>query len=121
MNGIKLIVFILGRGRGEELLRLCSEEHIGFRVKLHGRGTADSEILSVLGAGPEKDVVLLSVDETRADALTDRFGKALGLDRPGTGIAFTVPLSALVQRGSAYELMAGMQPGDGGAGKGSIV
>lgn len=110
MNGITLIVFILGKGRGETLARLCAREGIGFHVTLHGRGTAPSEVMSLLGIGdPEKDIVLLSVESSRAEELTDLLSEKLHLDRPGGGIAFSIPFSSAASQFSSLELMAGTQ------------
>ncbi|MBR6109803.1 MAG: hypothetical protein IKQ36_08720 [Clostridia bacterium] len=110
MDGISLVTFILPRGRGETLLRLCAEENIRFRLLLRGRGTASSEILSLLGTGPDRDVVLLSVEKPRVEELIRHLGHAIGADKPGGGVAFSIPLSAMVSYRSSYELMAGTLP-----------
>ena len=103
MDGISLVTFILPRGRGETLLRLCAEENIRFRLLLRGRGTASSEILSLLGTG-------LSVEKPRVEELIRHLGHAIGADKPGGGVAFSIPLSAMVSYRSSYELMAGTLP-----------
>ncbi len=111
MNGIELIVFIIERGRSNTLIRLCHEEKMAFNVVLHGRGTASREVLSILGIGDtEKDVVLLSVDSSRADAVLDELSKKMKLDRPGGGIAFSIPFSAAASQLNSIELFAGNLP-----------
>lgn len=108
MNGIKLMVFILGRGRGESLLKLCADRGLGFHVMLRGRGTAGSDVLNLLGIGdPEKDVVLISSTESRTEELLDELSLAMGLDKPGGGIAFSIPFSAVASQLSSYSIMAG--------------
>ena len=108
MEGIKLIIFILGRGRGERLLRLCEKHDIAFSIILRGHGTAGTEIMSILGIGdPEKDVVLLSAAESRADAVMNDLAELMGLSAPGSGIAFTIPFSAAASQFMSYDLFAG--------------
>ena len=111
MNGIDLMVFILSRGRGEELVRLAAEENIGFHITLHGRGTADSQILNLLGIGDsEKDILLISVESERSSQLMQSFCDKLKLDAPGGGIAFMIPFSAISSQLHSGELFAGTLP-----------
>ena len=108
MDGVELIVFILTRGGGDTLIRLAADEGILFRVMLRGRGTVSSEILHILGlADAEKDVVLLSVEASRAQAVMERLAEKIGLDRPGAGIAFMMPFSAAASQFMTYTLFTG--------------
>ncbi len=111
MDELELMAFIIGRGRGDELIKLAYSENISFSLILHGRGTVNSEILNSLGLdGPEKDVVLLSVDKQRADEKLLGISRKLKLDKPGNGIAFTMPFSAAASQYMSYELFAGRMP-----------
>lgn len=104
---IKLIVCIIERGRAERITDLCLHERIAFHLTLHGYGTANSDVLDYLGLGEtEKDVVLLYVRESAADAFLRRLADALHLDRPGPGIAFSIPLSSVAER-RTLELLSG--------------
>lgn len=108
MNALELIVFIITRGRGDMLIDLCSEEKISFSLIIHGRGTASSEVLSMLGLGsPEKDVVLISVEADRADELMARLADRMKLKKAGGGIAFSIPFAAVASQFMSYELLAG--------------
>lgn len=108
MTGIKLIVFIIERGRSNELLELCHEEGVSFTAAAHGMGTASREILSLLGIGDtDKDVVILSVGADRAEAVMDTLAGRMHLERPGGGVAFSIPFSAIVGQMTSAELFAG--------------
>lgn len=108
MDEIELIVFIIERGRGNELIKLASAEDISFSLLLHGRGTVNSEILNSLGLdGPEKDVVLLSAEKRLAEEKMNLLAEKLKLDKPGRGIAFMIPFSAAASQFMSYELLAG--------------
>lgn len=108
MKGIKLLVFIVNHGRGEALLKLCRGEGIAVSLLLQGRGTVDSEIAELLGMGDRrKDVALLTVAEDCAEEVMRRLAEAMGLSKPGEGIAFSIPFSAAADRGGSYELLSG--------------
>ena len=108
MDELELMVFIIGRGRGDDLLKLAASEDISFSLILHGRGTVNSEILNSLGLdGPEKDVVLLSADKPSAGDRMKRIAEKLKLEKPGNGIAFMIPFSAVASQYMSYELFAG--------------
>lgn len=108
MDGIELLVFIIARGRGDELIRLAAEEGVAFNVMLRGRGTAGSEMLHILGIGDsEKDVVLLSAEVSRAEGVMSRLAEKARLDRPGGGIAFMLPFSAAASQFMTCALFAG--------------
>ena len=82
---IKLIVCIIERGRAERITDLCLHERIAFHLTLHGYGTADSDVLDYLGLGEtEKDVVLLCVRESAADAFLRRLADALSRTHSST-------------------------------------
>lgn len=96
---IKLIVCIIERGKAERITGLCLQERIAFHLTLHGYGTADSAVLDYLGLGEtEKDVVLMCIRESTADGFLRRLSVELHLNRPGQGIAFSIPLSSVAER-----------------------
>ena len=108
MKEIELLIFIITRGRGDELIRISAEHNISFSLIMHGRGTVSSDVLEMLGLeGPEKDVVLLSVEKDRADAVMTQIAAKMKLDLPGGGVAFSIPFSAVAGQFMSYELFAG--------------
>lgn len=108
MEGIELLVFILDRGKGDALIKLGAKQGISFSLLIHGEGTASSETLTLLGLEKtEKDVVLLSVQKSRADMMLDMLADEMKLNDDGVGIAFTMPFSALAGQFTSYELFAG--------------
>ena len=104
---IKLIVCIVPRGRSERITELCLSARISFHLTLLGHGTADSSILDYLGLGEtEKDVVLLCIKRSAADAFLQQLSDTLHLEQPGRGIAFSIPLSSVAER-STLQLLSG--------------
>lgn len=108
MRGIKLLVFILKHGRGKKLPGLCRKNGIALNLILQGRGTAEKELMTFLGIGdPGKDVVILSVSETRAEELLKELTDALELSKLGEGVAFSIPFSAVASQSNSYDILAG--------------
>ena len=119
-QNLKFIVCIVNRGMGDSVVHICAGENITFRIMLRGKGTADSETLHLLGIGDkDKDIVFLSVAQSRAEDVMNNISKGLELDKPGRGIAFSIPFSAIASQFSSYELLAGqMELSNQGNGKG---
>ncbi len=93
---IKLLITIVDRGRGKDVIRLCQTEKSTYHLSFMGRGTANSEILDYLGLGEtEKDIVMSVVLEERAGAVIDKLSREFGLAKAGNGIAFTIPIRSV--------------------------
>ena len=92
---IEWLITIVDRGRGDKVAEVYQRHHVAVQLVTHGRGTATSKIMDVLGLDePEKDVVLALLPGDAGEvlaALTER----LELYRPGRGIAFTIDLCSI--------------------------
>ena len=104
---IKLITCIVNRGDGETVTELCAREEISCSVVLRGRGTADN---AMLGLGEsEKDIVMLTVGQSRQAEIMEKLTVTLHLNERGKGIAFSIPFSGLASQLDSYALLAGMK------------
>ena len=93
---LKLIFFIVDWNRAQVISGVFEEEKVRFHFISKGRGTANSEILDLLGIGAgEKAVVLCLEQAVMVPVLLKEVRKQLGFHNPGAGIAFTVPLSGI--------------------------
>ncbi|MBR3681755.1 MAG: P-II family nitrogen regulator [Clostridia bacterium] len=65
---------------------------------LRGRGTANPEAESLFGIAiqPEKEIVMILVKKSLKNDILHALYKAVGLDTPGQGIAFTMPVESVV-------------------------
>lgn len=107
---IKLITCIVNRGDGETVTELCAREGISCSVVLRGRGTADNAMLTMLGLGEsEKDIVMLTVGQSRQNEIMEKLAVTLHLNERGKGIAFSIPFSGLASQLDSYALLAGMK------------
>ncbi|MBC8586090.1 hypothetical protein [Youxingia wuxianensis] len=93
---IRLLITIVDRGQGEVIFEVCNKYHIHLNFTCFGNGTANSDILNLLGLGSsEKDVVLTMVPDSKIPGLLTSISRRMNLRSPGRGIAFTLPLSGI--------------------------
>jgi hypothetical protein len=112
---LKLIFFIVDWSKIKVISTIFEQVHVRFHFVAKGQGTANSEILDMLGIGSsEKAVILCLEQDVMAPSLLKEVGKKLGLNMPGTGIGFSVPLSGInapilrVFKESVEKTMSGM-------------
>ncbi|MBE6893483.1 MAG: hypothetical protein E7482_05670 [Ruminococcaceae bacterium] len=93
---IDLVFTIVSRGKGETVLDVLRENKILQNTVCHGRGTAPSSILEMLGLGAtEKDIVLSFVKNEKSEEIIRKISEKLVFSKPGNGISFTVPLQSV--------------------------
>ena len=96
MSNLYLMVGVLQRSRLAGFVSLYRRHHVSASFVTLGVGTAASETLDCLGLDRSDKAVTLSLvtDGTWAALKRDLQSK-MRIDVPGTGIAFTVPLSSI--------------------------
>lgn len=68
-------------------------EGVHMCLQTMGTGTANDEILSILGLGDsEKEILFSAMPKDNADRILRVLSSELHLREPGTGVAFTVPI-----------------------------
>lgn len=93
---LKLVFFIVDWSKIKVISTIFDQVHTRFYFVAKGQGTANSEILDLLGVGSSgKAVVLCLEQDSLIPALLKEIGKKLGLHMAGTGIGFSVPLSGI--------------------------
>lgn len=93
---MKLLVSIVDHGRGKFIKRFSEENNIYFSFRLHGDGTASSDLLELLGLdGAEKDIIVNLLPSRYVPIVIRSISNLMSMGSPGKGIAFAVPLSAL--------------------------
>jgi nitrogen regulatory protein PII len=93
---LKLMFFIVDWQKLHIISDIFVEEDVRFYFVTKGVGTANSDILDLLGIGAgEKAVAICLEQPVLVPVLLKEMRRKLGFYTPGTGIAFTVPLSAI--------------------------
>ncbi|MDR0589018.1 MAG: hypothetical protein LBG25_00565 [Spirochaetaceae bacterium] len=93
---LKNLVFIIDWNKINVISTVFEEENVRFHFISRGKGTANSEILDLLGIGGSEKAVIFSLEQAiMVPALIRGVRKKLGSQAAGAGIAFTIPLSGI--------------------------
>jgi hypothetical protein len=127
MNGdlntpvIKLVIFIVDWSKIKIISTIFSQSNLRYHFVCKGAGTASSEILDILGIGATNKAVILCLEQdVMIPSLMNEVGRKLGLNHPGTGIGFSIPLSAInnpILKLIAADTASAMNAGEHEAGK----
>ena len=93
---LKLLITVVDRNKGEFYLDVLSQFEVNFQTLINGTGTANSEILDMLGLNNNKAVVLSVIREDLMDNIMKVLDEKFRTIRIGKGIAFAVPLSSVI-------------------------
>lgn len=103
---IKMLVTVVDRSKTLFYLDLLEQFEVNVQMVLYGKGTADSEMLNLLGlAESDKTIILSYINEDRVkdalETLEEKFHKV----KNGKGIAFTITLDSIIGV-SMYQLLS---------------
>ncbi len=105
---IKMMVTVVDRGKGERIVALCRAAECTYNLIALGHGTANSEILGILGLGEtDKDIVISIVTEDKVKGLLGMLTDEMQLKKSGRGIAFTIDINGVDSR-RGYEFLSGL-------------
>lgn len=99
----EMILCIVNAGFSSVVMEAAREAGARGGTVFHARGTADKEAerFFQITIEPEKDVVMLLVPEEIKDDVLHALYRKAGLDSPGQGIAFSLPVDRSVGLGGA--------------------
>ena len=93
---LKLLFTVVDRNKGEFYLDVLSQYEVNFQTVINGTGTANSEILDMLGLNNNKAVVISVIREDLTDTIMKVLEEKFRTIRNGKGVAFAVPLSSVI-------------------------
>lgn len=98
MKRWSLIITVVRKGWGDKVLEASMKAGAEGGTVLMGRGTGVHEQQKLLGIPiePEKEIVLSVVYRDKSEAILQEIIQDCGLGKPGTGIAFVVPVEEVV-------------------------
>lgn len=93
-NDLILIVTIVKKGWGDKVVKASRKAGAKGGTIIFGRGTGVHENKSLLGMliEPEKEVVFTIAESISVDNIIDIISQEVGLNKPGQGLGFVVPL-----------------------------
>ena len=104
-----LMVVVVNRGKGEKIASLFVDHGVTFNLLTLGKGTADKKILVYLGLGEtEKDILYCTMPLETSRLMFEKLNE-LNLSKPGTGIAFSIPISGVADAASCKRLQGAAQ------------
>ena len=94
----EVIFCIVNAGFSDEVMDAAREYGARGGTVIRARGTAgqEAEKLFNIAIQPEKEIVMILVDKKIKNDILHALYKAVGLNTPGQGIAFTVPVVDVV-------------------------
>ena len=96
VKGLSLIITVVDRKKGKKVIKLFNKLGCTYHHIFMGSGTAPSEIYEYLGVGViEKDVVVSVTESIYKDQLLITLIKKLKFDKPGQGVAWSIPLDGI--------------------------
>ena len=93
---LKLLFTIVDRPKAEFYLDVLSQFDVNFQMAVGGLGTANSELVELLGLEPHKAVILSVMRENMVEEAMNCLEEKFTTIRNGRGIAFAVPLSSVI-------------------------
>ena len=94
----EVIICIVNSGFSEAVMDAARELGARGGTVIRGRGTANAEADKLYGIAiqPEKEIVMILVDSAIKNDILHALYKAVGLQTPGQGIAFAMPVEDVV-------------------------
>lgn len=96
MKRLKLLTIIVDRDIVDKVAEDVAKLGANFCHVCYGKGTANNELLDLLGLGEsEKGILFASVNEDDIGAIYSMLKLTHNFNNPGSGIAFTIPMSSV--------------------------
>jgi nitrogen regulatory protein PII len=93
---LKLLFTVVDRTKAEFYLDVLSQFDVNCQMVVNGMGTAQSELIDLLGLNIHKAVLISVVREDWVDEITKTLEQKFETIKNGKGIAFAVPLSGVI-------------------------
>ena len=93
---LKLVFTVVDRNKGEFYMDVLSQFEVNLQTVVNGTGTANSEVLNMLGLNNHKAVIISVIREDLTDTILKVLEEKFQTIRNGKGIAFAVPMSSVI-------------------------
>ena len=96
-----VIFSIVNEGFSDSVMSAAREAGARGGTVIDARGTANAEAKALFGleVSGEKEIVVILVQEELKDGILKAINKEVGLNKPGQGIVFSMPVDSVVGLG----------------------
>lgn len=109
---LKLLFTVVERQKAEFYLDFLSQYEVNCQLVVAGKGTANSEVVDLLGLNNQKAVLLSVIREDCVDTVMNLLEEKFATIRNGKGIAFAVPMSSVIGV-NLYQFLSNNRQGRG--------
>lgn len=93
---LKLLFTVVDRNKGEFYLDVLSQFEVNCQLAMSGLGTAQTDLIDMLGLNRHKAVILSVIREDKVEPIIHCLEDKFATIKNGKGIAFAVPLSSVI-------------------------
>ena len=93
---LKVLFTVVDRSKTEFYLDVLSQFEVNFQMVTGGLGTAQSELISMLGLNVHKSVIVSVIREDLTQEIMNCLEEKFETIKNGKGIAFAVPMSSVI-------------------------
>ena len=94
---LKVLITIVNRSKALFYTDLLEQYDVNMQMTLYGNGTANSEMLSLLGLAETEKVVILSIiKEEREKEILETLSEKFEKVKNGKGIAYTISMKSVI-------------------------
>ena len=109
---LKLLFTVVDRQKSEFYLDVLSQYEINCQLALQGFGTAQTELIDMLGLNNHKAVLVSVVREDMVDTVLQVLEDKFATIKNGKGVAFAIPLSSVIGV-NLYQFLSNNRQGRG--------
>ncbi len=103
---LKLLITVVDRSKTLFYVDLLEQFEVNVQMVIYGRGTANSQMLDLLGlAETEKSVIISYIREDKVKEALETLDEKFHRVKNGKGIAYTVPFDSIIGV-SMYQLLS---------------
>jgi nitrogen regulatory protein PII len=93
---LKVLFTVVDRPKAEFYLDVLSQFEVNYQMVVNGMGTAQSELVDLLGLNIHKAVIVSVVREDLVEEITKILEQKFETIKNGKGVAFAVPMSGVI-------------------------
>ena len=103
---LKMLITVIDRSKTLFYVDLLEQFEVNVHMILYGKGTANSQMLEILGlVESDKSVIISYIREDRVKEALDTLSDKFTTVKNGKGVAYTIPLDSIIGV-SNYQLLS---------------